>query len=109
MKNYSYDGNTINLSPSGTSYTSGQVVAVGNDWYAITVTAIKDGGYGAAIQCGAFRFTVPGGTTLAPGADFPYSIANQEYDGAGVTIGRVMEQDGNTVHVLLNSMSGGVK
>ena len=28
MKNYSYDGVTINLSPSGTSYSAGEVVDV---------------------------------------------------------------------------------
>lgn len=110
MKNYSYDGNTINLTnDTADTMPGGAVVDVGNGWFAIPVADIPPGGYGAAAQCGAFKFPVPSTETLAPGADFPYNIATQAFAADGAVIGRVMEQTRNTAHVLLNSMSGGVR
>ncbi len=110
MKNYSYDGNTINLTNSTPdTMPGGAVVDLGNGWFAIPVADIPSGGYGAAAQCGAFKFSVPSTVTLDAAADFTYDIATQEYSATAAVIGRVMEQTGNTVHVLLNSMSGGVR
>lgn len=109
MKNYSGDGKTVILANgSGTAYVSGQVVAFGTGRHVVAVTDIADGDSGAAATCGVFSHTVPGGTSLAQGADFKLNLTTQAYDAAGTTVGHVTEQVGTTVHYMLNSLPGGV-
>jgi predicted RecA/RadA family phage recombinase len=111
MKNYSYDGVTINITnTSGAPMLAGKVYLVGNGWYCSPVKDIPDDGVGACLQAGVIKLPVPSGTTLAPGADYEMILATQLYDAStGVTVGRVMSQTGLTAEVLLNSVPGGVK
>lgn len=111
MKNYSYDGVTINITnTSGDTMLAGKVYLVSNGWYCSPITDILDDATGACIQAGVIKLPVPEATTLDPGADYKVILATQLYDAdTGVIIGRVMSQTGLTAEVLLNSVPGGVK
>ena len=110
MKNYSGDGKTVNLqNGSGVAMASGSVQPFGTGRHVVPVTDIADGEMGAAATCGVFSYAVPDGTTLAQGDDYKMVLATQVYDaGAGVVVGYVTEQVGQTAHVMLNGLPGGV-
>lgn len=110
MRSYSYDGNTQNwTNTTSDTVVAGQVVQVATGWFGIALRDIEPDDYQVLHTTGAFKFPVPNGTTLNPGADFTFDVATQAYAGGGVAIGRVMEQIGNTAHVLINSLPGGVR
>lgn len=110
MKNYSGDGKTVNLqNGTGSTMASGSVQLFGAGRYVVPVTDIADGDMGAAATCGVFSFAVPDGTTLAQGDEYKMILDTQVYNAStGVAIGHVTEQVGQTAHVMLNGLPGGV-
>lgn len=111
MKTYYGDGKTFNYTnSSGSTITSGTIVDMGGSFYGVAVTDIEDGKLGALLTCGEFSLPVPDGTTLSAGDEYKVVLATQVFNAStGVNVGRVNEQVGQTAHVLLNGLPGGVR